>query len=233
MATDLDFERAWLAKLSGSLDELAGEEVRREVMVGSEDLSDWSTSEEVIDWSVSAMERLDSLVDQERRQWIMAGCACRYPPSELEAIRQTYEETGDVVAAHQVLQERFEFLLRDSLHLSDDIVEDVVARGWGAAGILEGREVIATKIPKSGNLVEYLGESDPERRRQLYCHCPRVRDVLETSRTLSSTYCYCGAGYYKSIWEGILQRPVEVEVLESVLKGDDVCKVAIRLPLVL
>jgi len=47
---------------------------------------------------------------------------------------------------------------------------------------------------------------------------------------ISTTYCYCGAGFYKGIWEEILQRPVEVEVLESVLSGGEVCKIVIHLP---
>jgi predicted hydrocarbon binding protein len=54
--------------------------------------------------------------------------------------------------------------------------------------------------------------------------------VLKSSETISATYCYCGAGYYQGIWEEILQQPVEVELLESVLQGDQVCKVAIHLP---
>jgi len=43
-------------------------------------------------------------------------------------------------------------------------------------------------------------------------------------------YCYCGAGFYKGIWETILREPVRVEVLESVMHGGDVCKIAIHLP---
>jgi predicted hydrocarbon binding protein len=57
-----------------------------------------------------------------------------------------------------------------------------------------------------------------------------VRDALKLGATISATYCYCGAGFYKGIWEEILQEPVEVEVLESVLKGDQVCTIAIHLP---
>jgi len=75
-----------------------------------------------------------------------------------------------------------------------------------------------------------MKESYPEKKRQYYCHCPIVRDVIKVSETISPTYCYCGAGYYKGIWEEILQEPIEVEVLESVLKGDEVCKIAIYLP---
>jgi predicted hydrocarbon binding protein len=45
-----------------------------------------------------------------------------------------------------------------------------------------------------------------------------VRDALKIKETISPTYCYCGAGFYKGIWEEILQKPVEVKLLESVLK---------------
>ena len=47
---------------------------------------------------------------------------------------------------------------------------------------------------------------------------------------LPASYCYCGAGYYKDMWEYILGSPVEVEVLTSVLQGDDECSIAICLP---
>ncbi len=57
-----------------------------------------------------------------------------------------------------------------------------------------------------------------------------MRDALRLREPLSRTYCYCGAGFYKGIWEEILQVPVEVEVLESVLAGGEVCRIAISLP---
>jgi hypothetical protein len=93
-----------------------------------------------------------------------------------------------------------------------------------------GDTIIATKIPKSGYLVEYMRETDPKTKRQYYCHCPRIRDALKSGAAISPTYCYCGAGFYRGIWEEILGRPVQVELLESVLQGDDVCKIAIKLP---
>jgi len=230
MPDSTDFERAWLKKFSSCLDETAGEEAQKKVMQGSESLSSHSSPQEVIQWSKRAMERLDSLVDEGERRAIMTGCACQYPKSDLHEIRKRYEETGDVGLAHQMLQEQFESFLRNSLKLSCELITEIVHRGWGSAGIHQGNRIIATKIPKSGYLIEYMAETDPERRRQLYCHCPRIRQVLETSETISPTYCYCGAGFYKGIWEEILQQPVEVEVLESVLKGDDACKIAVTLP---
>ena len=90
---------------------------------------------------------------------------------------------------------------------------EIVSRGWGAAGVLQDGTIIATKIPKSDNLLQYLREEDPVKKRQHYCHCPRIRAVLMTGATISPTYCYCGAGFYKGIWEEILQRFPVIEVV--------------------
>jgi len=231
MPQEQDFERAWLVKFSRCLDEIAGQEIRKEVMKGSEALSSHSSRQEVIVWTKKAMERLESLIDEEKRKAIMTGCACQYPKSSLQEERKTYQETKDIDLVHQMLQEQFESFLKGTLELDEELIEEIIKRGWGLAGVKKGNTIIATKIPKSGYLVEYMKETDPEKRRQYYCHCPRVRDALKTQGTISSTYCYCGAGFYKGIWEEILQKPVEVKLLESVLKGDDVCKIALYLPL--
>jgi predicted hydrocarbon binding protein len=145
-------------------------------------------------------------------------------------MRKAYEETRDIDLVHTMLQEQFEASLKNSLNLDEELIEEIVGRGWGLAGVKKNNTILATKIPKSGNLVSYMKETDPEKKRQYYCHCARVRDIIKSSETISPTYCYCGAGYYKGIWEEILQEPIEVEVLESVLNGDELCKIAIYLP---
>ena len=225
-----DFEKAWLAKFSKCLEEIVGENIRQEVMKGSEVLSSHSLRKEIIGWSKIAMERLETLVDVDKRREIMTGCACSYPKSDLRIIREKFQTTKDIDMAHQLLQEKFESFLKVSLELDDELIETIVKRGWGLAGEKSGKTIIATKIPKSGYLMDYMNEGDPEKKRQYYCHCPRVRDILRTSEIISQEYCYCGAGFYKGIWEEILQKPVEVEVLESVLGGDEVCRIMINLP---
>ena len=227
---DVDFEKSWLTKFSERLKDIAGEDILNEIMRGSGGLSDDSNRQDVINWSEQAMDKLDSLVDEKKRIEIMTSCACQYPKSELKKIRKAYAETEDIALAHQMLQERFVLSLRLTLKLEDKLIKDIVSRRWGLAGVRKRKTIIATKIPKSGYLLEYMKETDSEKKRALYCHCPRVRDILRSSDTrLSLTYCYCGAGFYKSIWEEILQKPVTVEVLESVIKGDDVCKISIHL----
>jgi predicted hydrocarbon binding protein len=231
MAQEYDLEKAWLDKFGRALDETAGAQIRTQVVEGSAGLCAKSERNEVIAWTKTAMDRLESLVDEPHRQAILLRCACQYPRADLQEMREVYAATGDVDRVHCMLQRQFEAFLRQGLKLGDDQVAKVVGCGWGSAGIKqEPSTIIATKIPKSGNLLAYLAESDPHRKRQLYCHCPRIRDVLQTGETLSPTYCYCGAGFYKGIWEEILQQPVDVAVLESILEGNDVCRFAIRLP---
>lgn len=230
MPQEFDFDRAWLDKFCNCLDEAVGEKVRTQVMVGSEGFSEDTSRGEVITWTQGAMEQLESLLDDSQCRAVMTGCACQYPKSDLQDVREAYESSGDVDLAHRMLQEKFEGFLINVLNLSDEHFEAVVSRGWGLAGIKEGNTITATKIPKSGFLVQYLDESDPQKKREYYCHCPRVRDAVGHGETLPLIHCYCGAGFYKGIWEEILQEPVEVEVLESVLQGDEVCTIALHLP---
>jgi len=43
-------------------------------------------------------------------------------------------------------------------------------------------------------------------------------------------FCYCSAGYEKIGFDVIFEESVEVELLESALKGDSQCRFAIRIP---
>ncbi|MGB3713331.1 MAG: DUF6144 family protein [Candidatus Promineifilaceae bacterium] len=225
-----DFERVWLSKFAKCLDQEVGEEVRKYIMDGNDQFSSSTSPEDVIQWTRDAMQRLDRSVDEPHRRAVMTGCACLYPASELQEIKAIYENSHDLELVCAMLQERFETSLRSDMGLEEELIDEVVKQGWGPAGLRDGKTIIVTKIPKSGNLEAYLGEPDSEIRRQLYCHCPRVRDAVSKSEELPITYCYCGAGFYKALWEEIIQEPVYVEVLESVLAGDDVCKIAVYLP---
>jgi hypothetical protein len=54
-----------------------------------------------------------------------------------------------------------------------------------------------------------------------HCLCPMV----ETKPAgLSPTFCLCSLGYVKEMHEQMFKRPVEVELISSVLRGDPRCK---------
>lgn len=230
MNGEQDFERIWLSRLSNCLDQEVSDETKEYILAGSGDLTSRTSKDEVFQWTREAMKRLEERVDDPKRRDIMTGCACHYPSANLQDVRSVYVDTGDLDLVHTLLQEKFEAFLENDLRLEQDLIDEVNSRGWGLAGFKNGKTVVATKIPKSGDLRDYFEESDPEIRRGLYCHCPRVREAVNASEKMPITYCYCGAGFYKDLWEQIIQEPVEVEVLESVLVGGDECKIAIYLP---
>ena len=223
-----DFEGRWLAKFDHCLNEAAGEEARRWVMENCEGLYSSSTKREVIGWTREAVRRLEEVAGEEEAGEVLTGCACQYPRERLVPLREKYAETHDLGLVHGMLQGQFLLTSREFLRLTDEQVRDIVGRGWGVAGIRKGNTIVATKMPFEFH--EYWKASTPEERRFRYCHCPRVREAIRLGEEMPVTYCYCGAGFYKGIWECILQRPVRVEVAESVLKGDDACRIVIHLP---
>ncbi|MGD2247750.1 MAG: DUF6144 family protein [Candidatus Methanofastidiosia archaeon] len=96
-------------------------------------------------------------------------------------------------------------------------------------GVRKGDKIIVKKIPHMAK--EYLMESDPQKKKYYYCHCPWVKEaLLESEQPIDPVFCNCSAGYYKAYWEIVLDQPVKVTVLKSILKGDSVCTFEISLP---
>jgi hypothetical protein len=231
MSDDFDFDKYWLRVFSMCVEDYANEEIKNQILLGSEEISSETPRQEVFDWSQQAMKKLDELVDEDQKYEIMTTCSCQYPRSNLQKFKDLYDETKDVRLVHQKMQEYFEIYLKEQMKVEDKYIQEIIKRGMGMAGKFDGKTIIATKIPKSAFIPEWFEETDSNKKRALFCHCPRIRDVLDDpNNELPKEYCLCGAGFYKGIWEFILSVPVKVEVLETVMKGDEVCKIGIYLP---
>ena len=226
----LDFERSWQNKLATGLDQLLETPERDWILSGGETLTVETPSMDKVVWTCEMIDRMGELTTEESIHDIFTDCHCPYPSEDLLDVKMSYRLFGDIDQALSMLQEKFVAFLREIIELDETLVQEVVSSGWGLAGVREGNRIIATKIPKSGYLVDYFEAEDPAEKRKLYCHCPRVRDAVGEDPQLPQTYCYCGAGFYQGIWETILGEPVQVKVLESVMHGGDVCKIAIHLP---
>lgn len=230
----------WLERFSDNLDRIIGADGRREIMKGSDILLpisrcpffasfpiDYENRIQTIDWTKNAMKKLDETVVEDEKIEILTSCACHFPKSLLKEIRKTYEETKDVDKAHAMLQNQFIEGLKRSIK-DEALIKKIQDRGWGVAGVKKGNTIVATKMPFERE--KYFSSFDPVKKRYHYCHCARIREIYKMQKeNISFTYCYCGAGFYKGIWEEILQKPVKVKIIESLLKGDDVCKIAINL----
>ena len=226
---DADFVRDWLGRLERETEKLPTD-ARREILEGGEDLSESSSPRELADWMRRALRRLEEHLGETGRAKTIAGCGCSPGAESLERVRALYAETSNVDRCIEALQTRFVRMLGQVPELDAETIAKIVRRGLGMAGTRKGNTITTTKIPSRANISAYFRESDPVRRRKLYCHCPWGRALLDEGASDLSAFCNCGAGYYKNIWEIILQKPVEMRLVESVLRGDDVCRAEILLP---
>lgn len=113
--------------------------------------------------------------------------------------------------------------------VTNEVLEYVRNTPEVGGGVRNGNIVYETKIPFLTK--EYLAEEDQELKRYYYCHCPWAREAVRSGEKVAPIFCNCSAGFHKKPWEAIFQQKIEVDVLESVLKGDDRCRFAIHLPL--
>lgn len=53
------------------------------------------------------------------------------------------------------------------------------------------------------------------------CYCSAISKSKEP---ISLTFCHCSSGWYKELFENALEKPVRVEILESIMNGSDKCR---------
>lgn len=195
---------SWSELLAESVERVLGTEARNEVVQDLESISPMAGPESRARWIQAAVSRLDVLADHDQRYDILSSCAHVFPQERIAHLRSVYLRNRDV---DEVLTE---------MHKDP---------GWYADPVRKGDVIYVEKKPF--DLDGYRSATTEVERRRAFCHCAMVREYLED---MSPTFCHCGTGWYRRPWEGILQQPVRVDLVQSLLKGDDTCQVAIHLP---
>lgn len=204
----------WNRLLAENLVRVLGGDAQRAVMQGSEALGVESTIDERYTWVQGAMDRLDGLASDDQRFEILSRCAHVFPREPIERAGQVYRQARA--------------RLDDPLLAIDAVIEFMDRdRAWGIRPVREGHTIYATKNPRDPK--GYAEAQTDAERRRAYCFCPLIRDHLEDG-TLSDTFCYCSSGWERQQWEGAIGQPVRVEVVKSLLRGNDCCQFAIHLP---
>lgn len=194
----------WTGLMASSIEEVMGPEARDHVMQGVEAITPESTKEERFAWVKEAIARLDGISSGEQRYWALSRCADVYPRARLEALREVY------LRRHRV----------------DDVMEAFATdTAWYSTPHREGDLIYHTKVP--WNREAWEAATDRDERRRAYCHCALVQDRLDET---PPSYCYCGTGWVRQLWEHVLDQPVLVEVLKCLPAGDDECQFLIHLP---
>ncbi|MBN1327146.1 MAG: GyrI-like domain-containing protein [Candidatus Cloacimonetes bacterium] len=200
----------WINLLSANLDSVLQSEKRAEIMTDAERLVLDSDETQRFQWIKEMMKRLDEKTSETERYEILTRCAHVFPAGQLKKLAETYQKSLTQNKNHlEAVDAVIEFIRQDP--------------GWGKVPVRKGNTILSTKNPSNPKAYEEA-ETEAEKRKA-YCFCSQIRNNLEAG--LSPTYCYCGAGWERQQWEAALGRPVKVEVLKSLLKGDDCCQFAI------
>jgi effector-binding domain-containing protein len=199
----------WDRLLAEGAEKVLGAEARQNLMQGVESITPASSFEDYTAWIQSTIERLDALTDNDEQKCrVVSFCAHVFPQERIEHLRAIYEG-GE-----------FDDLLREMYR--DDF--------WYEKPVRRGNVLYMRKNPF--NPEGYANAVTPAERRKAYCHCPFVHPYLDQiPAKLSPTFCFCGAGWYRRLWEGILSQPVKIEHVETLLRGNDQCNLTITLPL--
>jgi effector-binding domain-containing protein len=200
----------WDHLLAEGIEKVLGPAARAQIMAGIERITPESSLETYTEWIRGAMDRLDSLTnDREEKYQIVSCCAHVFPDERIAHLRATYEQRRQI---DDVLREMYK---------DPDWYEDPVRKG----NVIHMR-----KVPYDPE--GYEKGATPVERRKAYCHCRFVRPYLdEVPSKLSPTFCWCGSGWYKRLWENILGQPIKIEHIETLIKGNDQCTLTITLPL--
>jgi hypothetical protein len=199
----------WDRLLAEGAERVLGAEARQRLMQGIEAITPESSFSNYTAWIEGAMQRLDALTDDsEQKCQVVSHCAHVFPQERIDHLRLIYE------------QGVFDDILREMY--TDDF--------WYEKPVRRGNVIYMRKNPY--NPEGYEKATTRAERRKAYCHCSFVRPYLdELPARLSPTFCYCGAGWYRRLWEGILGQPVKIEHVETLLRGNDQCTLTITLPL--
>jgi len=204
----------WNDRLAINLDRVLGQEVKQVVMQGSDNLGIESSADDRFRWVKGMVERLNGLADEPQKYDILSSCAHVCPPGQITKLKTVYEEAKTSTQdAMQAVDAVLDFMESDP--------------GWGGERPLrDGHVIYSAKSPRDPK--GYQDAKDALERRRAYCYCPLVRNHM--GQGMPITFCYCGAGWYRQQWEGAIGRSVTVEIVKSVLKGDEVCQFALQLP---
>lgn len=113
--------------------------------------------------------------------------------------------------------------------ITQEIVDYVGNNQEILSGVRKGNKLYVTKFPY--NPKEFLQARDEQQQRYHTCHCTFAKEsILSDDYQISGEWCYCSGGFAKYPFEVILDKDLEVEVIENVLDGDLRCRFVITLP---
>ncbi len=192
----------WDNRFSKKFVDVLGIKARNRVLECYTDISHESSREDRAKAVKCAIDLLDDIATEDQKIEVLSGCAHVFPPELIAKMRNVFVETNSV----------------------DDVLEAMAAAGNYPKFTREGNVLYSSKQPY--NPVAFAKAITRKEKMEAYCFCPMIKYNLDE---ISGTFCYCGSGWSRRLWEGILDKPVKVEIVKSLTRDDDECTFAVHL----
>lgn len=226
-----------LENLSCTLRKEMGRNIQKEIFEGIKLPSLSASSKNKPEITMKFMERLEAKLGEKKSREILLTAPHAGPIEEYLTERIEFQKSKNIDAFLEIRHKEFIDLLEKHMkektlfytqEIDEEVLEYVRNTPTCQNGVREGDIIYITKIPYMAK--KYLHEKDEKKKRYYYCHCPWVREAIKSDLKVSPNFCYCSAGFEKRPWIAIFDQDVEADVLETVLKGDTICKFAIHIP---
>lgn len=215
-----------------------GIEIREEVFTGIGVAPYGTPSPDKPAYMHPVIERLEARVGDDACNEFLSASLRDLPDKYFLSEREKFRQASDINAYLRQRKEAFVAQLEEcqregrlfyAQEVTGEVLDFVRSDPEMGGGRRERNIIYETKIPYMTK--QYLAETDPTLRRYYACHCPWARDAIKNGNVkLAEIFCQCSGGFHKKPWEVIFERPLKVDVLESILKGDRRCRFAIYLP---
>ncbi|MFW9979260.1 MAG: hypothetical protein ACFFEJ_14345 [Candidatus Thorarchaeota archaeon] len=209
MGDDLDVEilatfHDWNRRFSDGLESILGPEIREEVMKGYDKITPHTEACVRGQWAIDAIMKLDSIATEEQKYEVISGCAHVRPIEEILKLKAVYDRNKNVDEFLEVWGNSLPFIVKP---------------------YREGNIIYQTKPPADPEA--YKKATTQEEIIRAACFCPIVKATLDR---MPRTFCYCGAGWSRQLYETVFGEKLKIEIAETVIDGGKLCKYAIHLP---
>jgi hypothetical protein len=225
-------------ELSEKLKETVGESKNKEVFEGIDIPPLGTLPEDKPKITKKIMERLEAQLDDKSLKELMSSGLEVGPDEWYLPQKRKFQESDSLEDFLEKRHREFVETLKKhskektmffAQEIDEEVIEYVRKNQEIQGGVRKGDIIYETKIPYQTK--KYLHEKNEKMKRYYACHCSWVREAIKSgSPKISPNFCYCSAGYHKRPFEIIFSQPVKADVIETVLKGDPVCRFAIHIP---
>ena len=230
--------REVLPSIGERLEEIAGKEARDKAFHGIELPPLGSPQDDYPKLTKKVIDAMEAELPSETCREVLTYNYHKVPVEAFKEKKERFEKARSIDEFlkdehRRFVEELSGYMKRGQIWYEQEITPEVLELVKGnpeiQVGVRQGNKIYVGKIPFSPK--QFLVEKDPVMKRYYACHCQLVRTAIRDGRPkISPVFCYCSGGYEKLPYDVIFGEPVEIELLESVLKGDMRCRFAITIP---